>query len=97
MRFEQPICLTGIKVGAAPSTGGPLGGAPYIHLFAADLTTLSSARFSLLTQHCMLPTTGTKAVRLEVRMQCCWRPALPSFCLVPPAPCACNAVSQQQQ
>ena len=71
VRFEQPICLTGIKVGAAPSTGGPLGGAPYIHLFAADLTTLSSARFSLLTQHCTLPTTGTKAVRLEVLLQRC--------------------------
>ena len=42
-------------------------GVPYIHVFAADLTTLSAARFSLLTQHCTLPTTGTKAVRLEVR------------------------------
>src|SRR5579871_6196756 len=66
VRFEQPICLTGIKVGAAPSTAGPLGGPPFVHVFAADLTTLSAARFSLLTQHCTLPATGTKAVRLEV-------------------------------
>jgi hypothetical protein len=79
VRFEQPICLTGIKVGAAPSTAGPLGGPPFVHVFAADLTTLSAARFSLLTQHCTLPATGTKAVRLEVCVIGPFRSSVPFF------------------
>jgi hypothetical protein len=65
VRFQQPICLTGIKVGAAPGSGG-LAEQPHVHLFALDLSTMSAARFALLTGHCSLPPSGTKAVRLEV-------------------------------
>lgn len=67
MRFEQPICLTGIKVGAAPGTGPGAAVTPHIHLFAYDLSTLGAARFAVLTENCTLPTSGTKAVRIEVR------------------------------
>ena len=67
VRFEQPICLTGIKVGAAPGTGPGAAVTPHIHLFAYDLSTLGAARFAVLTEDCTLPTSGTKAVRIEVR------------------------------
>ena len=66
IRFEQPICLTGIKVGAAPGTGPGAAVTPHIHLFAYDLSTLGAARFAVLTENCSLPTSGTKAVRIEV-------------------------------
>jgi len=69
VRFEQPICLTGIKVGAAPGTGPGAAVTPHIHLFAYDLSTLGAARFALLTENCTLPTSGTKAVRIEVSRQ----------------------------
>lgn len=68
VHFDQPICLTGIKIGAAPATVGGLAGRPYIHLFAIDLTTQSAARFALVTQDCTLPDKDTKAVRLDVRI-----------------------------
>ncbi len=70
VRFEQPICLTGIKVGAAPGSGPGAAVTPHIHLFAYDLSTLGAARFAILTENCSLPTSGTKAVRIEVR--CAW-------------------------
>ena len=71
VRFEQPICLTGIKVGAAPGSGPGAAVTPHIHLFAYDLSTLGAARFAILTENCSLPTSGTKAVRIEVsRTEC---------------------------
>ena len=70
VRFEQPICLTGIKVGAAPGTGPGAAVTPHIHLFAYDLSTLGAARFAVLTENCTLPASGTKAVRIEVRFTC---------------------------
>ena len=77
VRFEQPICLTGIKVGAAPGTGPGAAVTPHIHLFAYDLSTLGAARFAVLTENCSLPTSGTKAVRIEVSsaQACCSRSA----------------------
>ena len=69
VHFPQAVCLTGLKVGAAPAAGGPLGTTPYVHIFANDLTTLGAARFTCLAEDCQLPESGTKAVRLEVSFQ----------------------------
>lgn len=66
MRLSQPVCLTGIKVGAASGAGGAGGAAPLVNVFAADLTTLAAARMACLAERCLLPEAGTKAVRLEV-------------------------------
>ncbi|KAK9829627.1 hypothetical protein WJX72_006957 [[Myrmecia] bisecta] len=65
VRFEGPICLTGVKVGAAPGSAAQTGGSAHVSVFARDLSTLASARFACLTEQCSLPASGTKAVRLE--------------------------------
>lgn len=46
------------------------GGVPAasVNIYASDLTTLGAARFACLAEDCALPDSGTKAVRLEVRV-----------------------------
>ena len=39
----------------------------YIHIFAADLTTLGSSQLACLSERCTLPTQAVKSVRVEVR------------------------------
>jgi len=65
VHFPQAVCLTGVKVGAVPSSMGSEKSAS-VHIFARDLTTLGAAKFACLAESCALPDSGTKAVRLEV-------------------------------
>ena len=69
VRFKEPVCVTGIKVGAPPgATGLPaLEGAnrPAVGVFARELAALPAARMACLCEPCLLPTSGTQAVRFE--------------------------------
>lgn len=70
VRFKEPVCVTGIKVGAPPgATGLPQlkGDArPAVRVFAREAGSLPAARLACLCEPCLLPTTGTQAVRFEV-------------------------------
>ena len=51
VRFDAPVCINGIKVGAAPGTAPkPAAGdpAPYVRLFGRKLAALPSAKFSVV-------------------------------------------------
>ncbi len=65
VHFPNIICLTGVKIGAAPGTGS-LTDVPHVHVFAHDLHTLSGSRYACVAEHCNLPDSGTRAVRVEV-------------------------------
>ena len=58
--FSSPVCITGLKIGAVAETDW------FIHIFARDLTTLSSSRLSCLQERCALPTVAVKPIRVEV-------------------------------
>ncbi|KAL0034398.1 hypothetical protein WJX79_000220 [Trebouxia sp. C0005] len=64
VHFPTIICLTGVKIGAAPGTGS-LTDVPHVHVFAHDLHTLSGSRYACVAEHCNLPDSGTRAVRVE--------------------------------
>ncbi|KAL0053110.1 hypothetical protein WJX82_000994 [Trebouxia sp. C0006] len=64
VHFPNIICLTGVKIGAAPGTGS-LTDVPHVHVFAHDLHTLSGSRYACVAEHCNLPDSGTRAVRVE--------------------------------
>lgn len=68
VHFPTIICLTGVKIGAAPGTGS-LTDVPHVHVFAHDLHTLSGSRYACVAQHCNLPDSGTRAVRVEVSIK----------------------------
>lgn len=65
IRFPNAICLTGVKIGAAPGVGSPTD-TPHVHVFAQDLHTLTGSRYACVAEHCNLPDSGTRAVRVEV-------------------------------
>lgn len=65
IHFSNIICLTGLKIGAAPGTGS-LTDIPHVHVFALDLHTLSGSRYACAAEHCTLPDSGTRSVRVEV-------------------------------
>lgn len=65
IRFPNTICLTGVKIGAAPGVGSPTD-TPHVHVFAQDLHTFSGSRYACVAEHCNLPDSGTRAVRVEV-------------------------------
>ena len=65
IHFSNIICLTGLKIGAAPGTGS-LTDVPHVHVFALDLHTLSGSRYACAAEHCTLPDSGTRSVRVEV-------------------------------
>ena len=65
IHFINIICLTGLKIGAAPGTGS-LTEVPHVHVFALDLHTLSGSRYACAAEHCTLPDNGTRSVRVEV-------------------------------
>lgn len=65
IHFPNIICLTGVKIGAAPGTGSQTD-VPHVHVFAHDLHTLSGSRYACVAEHCNLPDSGTRAVRVEV-------------------------------
>ena len=65
IHFTNIICLTGLKIGAAPGTGS-LTDVPHVHVFALDLHTLSGSRYACAAEHCTLPDNGTRSVRVEV-------------------------------
>lgn len=69
IHFSNVICLTGLKIGAAPSTGS-VTDVPHVHVFAHDLHTLSGSRYACAAEHCTLPDSGTRSVRVEVSMFC---------------------------
>ena len=51
VRFDGPVCISGIKVGAAPGTAPkPAAGdpAPYVRLFGRKLVALPAAKFSVV-------------------------------------------------
>jgi len=62
--------VTGIKVGAPPGAAGlpQLEGAarPAVRVFARELSAMPAARLTCLCEPCLLPTSGTQAVRFEV-------------------------------
>ncbi|KAL3150414.1 hypothetical protein ABBQ32_000252 [Trebouxia sp. C0010 RCD-2024] len=64
IHFSNVICLTGLKIGAAPGTGS-LTDVPHVHIFAQDLHTLSGSRYACAAEHCTLPDSGTRSVRVE--------------------------------
>ena len=68
VHFPNIICLTGVKIGAAPGTGSHTV-VPHVHVFAHDLHTLSGSRYACVAEHCNLPDTGTRAVRVEVSIK----------------------------
>ena len=52
VRFDAPVCISGIKVGAAPGTAPkPAAGdpAPYVRLFGRKFAALPSAKFSVVS------------------------------------------------
>lgn len=65
IHFSNIICLTGLKIGAAPGTGS-LTDVPHVHIFAQDLHTLSGSRYACAAEYCTLPDSGTRSVRVEV-------------------------------
>lgn len=67
IHFSNIICLTGLKIGAAPGTG-ILTDVPHVHVFALDLHTLSGSRYACAAEHCTLPDSGTRSVRVEVSL-----------------------------
>ena len=67
VHFSNTICLTGLKIGAAPGTGS-LTDVPHVHVFALDLHTLSGSRYACAAEHCTLPDSGTRSVRVEVSL-----------------------------
>lgn len=67
IHFSNIICLTGLKIGAAPGTGS-LTDVPHVHVFALDLHTLSGSRYACAAEHCTLPDSGTRSVRVEVSL-----------------------------
>ena len=58
--FSSPVCITGLKLGAVADVDC------FVHIFARDLTTLSSSRLACLQERCALPTVAVKPVRVEV-------------------------------
>lgn len=71
MHFNEPVCITGLKVGAPP--GGMAGKddsvRPHVRVLARELTALPASRFACLCEPCPLPKSGTQAVRFEVSME----------------------------